>query len=195
MGPAAEPNPERIGVIGVRLEHLDQLFQELDPRARWQRAISSRLESYVLDEARTLPRSEPISISLFVAAEHEGPSGGQAAIDAVHHHFARRSNAESKELRRCIRQGARSLAFGLVTLALCLKLGPFFGSFFPEGTPRNLVEESISILGWAANWRPVELLLYDWWPSLHARRLFDRLARADVEVRAISPEPLASEVG
>jgi len=44
----------------------------------------------------------------------------------------------------------------------------------------QFVEEGLIILGWVANWRPIEIFLYDWWPILRRRRLLRRLAVADV---------------
>jgi hypothetical protein len=46
-----------------------------------------------------------------------------------------------------------------------------------------LVEESFLILGWVANWRPLEIFLYDWWPLARRRDLNRRLAAAVVEVK------------
>jgi hypothetical protein len=36
-----------------------------------------------------------------------------------------------------------------------------------------------------ALWRPLEILLYDWWPMLADARLFDRLANMAVEVNVV----------
>jgi hypothetical protein len=44
------------------------------------------------------------------------------------------------------------------------------------------VDEGLIILGWVANWRPLEIFLYDWWPLARRRRLFQRLAEMPVEV-------------
>jgi hypothetical protein len=41
--------------------------------------------------------------------------------------------------------------------------------------------EGLSILGWVAMWRPVEIFLYDWWPEIGKRRLFDRLASMPID--------------
>ena len=38
--------------------------------------------------------------------------------------------------------------------------------------------------GWVANWKPIEIFLYDWWPLARRRDLYRRLAAARVEVRA-----------
>jgi hypothetical protein len=31
-------------------------------------------------------------------------------------------------------------------------------------------------------WRPMEILLYDWWPVRDDQRLFERLSRAEVRI-------------
>jgi hypothetical protein len=53
-------------------------------------------------------------------------------------------------------------------------------------TPRPLgrvIEESLTIFGWVANWRPIEIFLYDWWPIVRRRNLYQRLSAAQVELR------------
>ena len=42
---------------------------------------------------------------------------------------------------------------------------------------------AILIIGWVAMWRPLEILLYEWWPVLSDARLYARLAALPVEVR------------
>jgi hypothetical protein len=39
------------------------------------------------------------------------------------------------------------------------------------------------ILGWVAMWRPLQIVLYDWWPIRHRALVFDKLAKMPVEVR------------
>ena len=43
------------------------------------------------------------------------------------------------------------------------------------------------ILGWVANWRPLEIFLYDWWPLARNRNLYLRLAEARIEERPYDP--------
>jgi hypothetical protein len=49
--------------------------------------------------------------------------------------------------------------------------------------PVRVVSESLLILGWVANWRPVEIFFYGWSPIVRRRTLYRRLAAARVEVR------------
>ena len=46
-----------------------------------------------------------------------------------------------------------------------------------------LVQQSLTIFGWVANWRPIEIFLYDWLPIVRRRKLFRRLSQAQVELR------------
>ena len=52
-----------------------------------------------------------------------------------------------------------------------------------EQTVLETIEHSLIIFGWVALWRPIEILLYDRWPLIRARKLFQRLATAPVVVR------------
>jgi len=38
-------------------------------------------------------------------------------------------------------------------------------------------------MGWVAMWKPLEILLYDWWPVLRDIRLYRRISELPVEVR------------
>ena len=50
-----------------------------------------------------------------------------------------------------------------------------------------LAKESLIIGGWVALWRPLEILLYDWWPVRAKARLYDRLGAMQVSLRGAEP--------
>ena len=56
------------------------------------------------------------------------------------------------------------------------------GDYLIETPFKGLIEESFLILGWVANWRPLEIFLYDWWPLARRRDLYSRLSVATVEL-------------
>jgi len=70
----------------------------------------------------------------------------------------------------------------MFTLAVFLTLGELTLSWedHPVG---KVVNTGFTILGWVAMWRPLEALLYNWWPLLQRRRRPERLERAPVEIR------------
>ena len=48
----------------------------------------------------------------------------------------------------------------------------------------RVLEESLIIVGWVANWRPIEIYLYDWLPIRRRIRPNRRIAAAVVDVKA-----------
>src|SRR6185437_11247995 len=47
---------------------------------------------------------------------------------------------------------------------------------------RELLREGLVICGWVAMWRPLEILLYGWWPIRTEARLYDRLSAMPVRI-------------
>ncbi len=81
--------------------------------------------------------------------------------------------------------GWRSLLIGLIVLIVCLT-----GSQIVANTVSNVVvarvfEESLIIVGWVANWRPIEIYLYDWLPIRRRIVLFRRIFSAPVKIRSL----------
>ena len=62
-------------------------------------------------------------------------------------------------------------------------------SSLPLGHAREIVREGLVITGWVAMWRPLEVLLYDWWPLIDERRRVQRILAAPVSIRYGSPTP------
>src|SRR4249920_944406 len=53
----------------------------------------------------------------------------------------------------------------------------FAGGFLIDAWVKRLVEQSFLILGWVANWRPLEIFSHDWWPVARWRDLCHRLSK------------------
>src|SRR6202030_4055783 len=102
--------------------------------------------------------------------------------DAVRAYFESRAEIKRRELGQLIRRGRLRLGVGLLFLAGCLTLGQFIAR--PgAGTATDIIREGLTIGGWVAMWRPLEIYLYDWWPLRSESRLSDRLAAMPVRIR------------
>jgi hypothetical protein len=91
------------------------------------------------------------------------------------------------DLKELFRIGRRSLLIGMVVLALCMVLGNFLARQFGEGFFSQLFGEGFVLLGWVANWRPMEIFLYEWWPVVRRQNLYRRLSIAQVAIRLPRP--------
>ena len=179
------PQRNASGIIDIRLDRIEQLFHSLDPHAQWHRQIAADIEEFILAEVRELPRRTPVRIRLFVANSDGEVTRRQDVAHALRAHFAYRARVENANLHDLLWRGVISLAVGMLVLAACLRIGPWVGNFTKE-TTGNFVDTAFQIVGWAANWRPVEIFLYDWWPVAEDRRLYRRLAGAHVELLPMS---------
>lgn len=74
------------------------------------------------------------------------------------------------------------LGAGLTVLVVFLTLAELTLSL-PAGSFREILREGLVITGWVAMWRPLEVLLYDWWPMVDERRLITRVLDAVVSIR------------
>jgi hypothetical protein len=78
-------------------------------------------------------------------------------------------------------QGRISLIIGVIFMTVCLGFSKFLMPKSP-GTWTAVLRESLTIAGWVAMWRPMQIYLYDWWPLRQRRRVFTKLSRMPVEV-------------
>ena len=84
------------------------------------------------------------------------------------------------------RRGRLSLLVGSAFLAGCLLLGQVVATL-GSNAAADLVREGLTIGGWVAMWRPLEIYLYDWWPLFEERRRFDLLAQLTSSRSAMKP--------
>jgi hypothetical protein len=91
-----------------------------------------------------------------------------------------------------MRRGRLSLGVGVVFLVSCLLLAGLAAKS-GLGPTTDIIKEGLTIAGWVAMWRPLEIYLYDWWPLYEERRQLDRLAR--IRVRIVTPKSLPVPFG
>ena len=168
--------------IELRVDRVAQLFQSLDPYPFRERDLGQEAEEYIVSWAGELPTDQPIEIVVHVPESEAQSKAAQQIGEAFTRYVSYRADTLQHDLNELFRIGRRSLAVGVTILVACLVAAHFVAGYV-ETPIRRLVEESFLILGWVANWRPLEIFLYDWWPLARRRDLNRRLAAAVVEVK------------
>ncbi len=167
--------------IEVHVAELEQFFDHMDASPLATRNLDPRAERFIVDAAKDLPRDA--ALGLVVHLEH--PSSETASVsDAVHAHFHLQGASARRRLRELFRRGRLSLLIGLAFLAATLAASKLAENWLDPGGMLEVVRASLTIGGWVAMWRPMELFLYDWWPIRAEARLFDRLASMPVRLMA-----------
>jgi hypothetical protein len=176
--------PEIQSTIELQIDKVGQLFESFDPMPFRERDLDRNAEEYIVGWARELPQHHRIQLLVHMPASEASRDNIAAVKTAFSRYFRYRAEATAGSLRELFRIGRYSLLVGLLVLAFCLAMGQFLGSLPPAQPFGTFIKEGLTILGWVANWRPIEIFLYDWWPIIRRRRLFERLAEAEVEFTA-----------
>jgi hypothetical protein len=170
-------------VIAIRLDSIAQLFHSLDPLPFREKDLDKDAEEYIVSWARELPRDRPFKIAVYLPEAQLALPEAKDIGPAVSQFFAYRAQEIGLELKELFRVGRRSLAIGMSVLLLAVIARQAVAARFEPGPLVTIIEESLLIFAWVANWRPIEIFLYDWWPIVRRRSLYRRLAEASVELR------------
>jgi hypothetical protein len=99
-----------------------------------------------------------------VSRETPSPDDAGALRQAVREYFAHGAAATGARLRRLFRTGRCALLIGLAFVAAANVVGDLVAELVKAHGYGRFLHESIVIGAWVALWRPLEILLYDWWP-------------------------------
>ena len=166
--------------ISLKLSDMNQLFNSMDPSPFIEKDLDDDAEEFIVSWAQEFSPNAPIKLRIYL--DHSSAEDPKELIrTAVHNHFAHRAKITHLEFKRLLKQGRTSLLIGLLFLAACLLLSKMLlGN--ESGTWAAIVRESLTIAGWVATWRPMQIYLYDWWPLLRRSRVYAKLSQMPVEL-------------
>lgn len=170
-------------VIEVRIRELAQLFNSFDPSPFYERDLDREAEEYIVGWARELPSDAPLRIIVHLPEEEARKVQERGLATTLANYFAERAAMQQRELNELFRVGRRYLLIGSLVLIVCLLGSQMARTHLGSGPMEAVVAESLILVGWVANWKPIETFLYDWWPFKRRRDLYRRLARATVDIR------------
>jgi len=167
------------GEIKIYLESTNQMLFDEDGKYR-KRKIRKDAEEFMIEEAKAFDRKTLIKVFIYIPAKEA--VNKDRFISAIHQHFAYCKAKTARERKRTIQYGWRILAIAFVILGIALSLSQMLANFFPHNSIAGTAIESLNILGWVAFWKPVELLLYDWYPFSRDMALYTQLEQSEVQV-------------
>jgi hypothetical protein len=163
--------------VDVRLNAIEQLFDNRDPAPFRERDLDPDLVEYLYAAGEDLMSHGPFKVVFWVASPCQ-PTEVETGYRA---HFVYELQRIERRRRRHRRTGQVALLLGVTLLVLIL-----FASELLAGYDHRLVKafrEGLVILSWVVMWRPVEILLYDWVPVRRERKVMELLHDVPVEVR------------
>ena len=174
-------HPAHSHSISLRIHDITQLFNSMDPSPFIEKDLDEKAEAFIVGWAQEFPANAKIKLRVHL---EQWPSEGdpkELIRQAVHNHFAHLTELNRLEFKALMKQGRTSLLIGLCCLATSLVSSKML-THGEAGTWASILRESLTIAGWVAMWRPMQIYLYDWWPLRRRGRLYDKLSRMPVEV-------------
>jgi hypothetical protein len=166
--------------ISLKLRDLNQLFNSMDPSPFIEKDLDDDAEEFIVSWAQEFSPKAPLKLRIYLDQwPAEDPK--ELIRTAIHNHFAHSAQIADLEFKRLLRQGRTSLFIGLLFLAGCLLLSEILLGH-QERAWAAVVRESLTIAGWVAMWRPMQIYLYDWWPLLRRSRIYRKLSHMPVEL-------------
>lgn len=167
--------------IDLNVRHSRQLFDGRDPAPFRERDLDEDVVDYLMSAAQEIPWKQPLRIVVTISEEPEPRLAADVIAEAVREHFLHEREQIRRRFGEHVRRARTFLAMGLLFLVLFLTLAELTASL-PPGPLREILREGLVITGWVAMWRPLEALLYDWWPLVDERRHVSRVLDAPVSI-------------
>jgi hypothetical protein len=165
------------GPIQLRVANVEHLFNRMDPSPLHERALDEEVADWIEEWAEDLDSNEPMEVEISIA---DGRVEGleESIANGILSHFEYREWQTDRQLRKLLREGRISLVIGITALAGFNAVSRVIGS--SDNPAIEVIHDGLVVLGWVSMWKPLEILLYDWWPIRHARRACARLADATI---------------
>lgn len=167
--------------IDIRVRTTGQLFDARDPAPFRERDLDDELVEYLVSSANELSLKTPLTLTIHIGQEATPSLPPQEIKQAFATFFEYEAELKRMQLRRLFRTGQVFFVIGIFSLFAFLGLAGLTRRLESEQL-RDLLREGLVICGWVAMWRPLELVLYDWWPLGERMRLFRKLAKTPVEI-------------
>jgi hypothetical protein len=168
--------------VDIRLKSSRQLFDGRDPAPFRERDLDDNAVEYLVGAVEELPRRAAVKLVFWISNDPAPQIADTTLVEAVRAHFLYEEQRLDRQIRQHVQRGQLFLLVGLAALILFLTLAELTAAISP-GHVRQILREGLVITGWVAMWRPLEVLLYDWWPLVQGRRIRRRLRNAPMQVR------------
>ena len=166
--------------IELRVNELSQLFNSMDPTPFHHKDLDPDAEEFIESWALEYPQASRFHITVHLARmPPEDPTG--LVAEAIRNYFTYRSEISRRMVTVLLREGRTSLLIGVAFLSTCLLVADLLTPL-AQGTFLKILRESLTIGGWVAMWRPMQIFLYEWWPLMRRVRIYRHLGQAQVRV-------------
>lgn len=166
--------------IEIRINEALQLFDSRDPAPFRDRDLDDDFTDYIIASADEIPLRTPLRIKIYIAKQ-SGDIRSESIVEAIQSYLEYQIDLKRNQFSKVLKMAQLFLFIGLVILSLCLVLSRWVKEL-PSDFFSTALSEGIVIFGWVSMWKPLELILFDWYPIYDRIRLLRKIHGSDVQV-------------
>ncbi len=174
--------------IEVRVKSAQQLFDARDPAPFRDRDLDDDFVEWINSSAREFPSHMPLKIVIHVEESEKSELSSEAIREAIRSFYAYKIELQRGDLKDFLRRAQIFFAVGMLVLVACLTLAQNIPLSQPPGA-LGILREGLVIFGWVSIWKPIELILFDWYPLFERLRLFKKLESTEIDFK-FQKEPI-----
>jgi hypothetical protein len=183
-------------LIEVNLSSVAQLFNSFDPAPFHEKELDNDAENYIADTVKDFPPKTRFKIIIYLPEVILGEKEARDIPEAVRSHFVYKSLLQKRKLRQRFVYGEFALAVGLSFLAIATIASLAIDSYSGSYPVAHFIAKALEITGWVAMWEPVTVFLFQLWPIVKQRKVYEKISRMEIDIHPYkkispqAPEPL-----
>jgi hypothetical protein len=178
-------------LIEIKLSSIIQLYNSFDPAPFHEKELDDGAEQYIVDIVQDFPKNTEFKIIVYLP-------GGISCCDealkipaALRNHFSYLAQMQERKFRERLNYGKYSILIGLSFLAVAMVASQAVEASLSAYPLAHLAAIALEVAGWVAMWEPVTVFLYQLWPILVQKNLYEKISRMETEIRPY-PQPKPS---
>ncbi len=182
-------------LIEMKLSSVPQLFNTFDPAPFHEKELDINAENYIVDTVRDFPPRTRFKIVIYLPDAARDTMEAAGIPGAIRSHFEYKALTQRRKFRERLLYGQFTLIVGLPFLAIATLAGRAIDAYSTSFPVAHLVANILTVTGWAAMWEPVTVLLFQLWPIIRQRKVYEMISRIKIDIRPYpKASPLAPEI-
>jgi hypothetical protein len=169
-------------LIEIKLSSIMQLFNSFDPAPFHEKELDSAAEHYIVDTVKDFPAKTEFRIAIYLPADIADSERAKKIPHAIQNHFRYKMMVQDRKFRLRFRHGRSTLLIGLSFLAIALLARQLISAYMSSHLLGQLLADALLVVGWAAMWEPITVLLYELWPIIQQKRIYERISHMEIEI-------------
>ncbi|MCK9591694.1 MAG: hypothetical protein M0Q91_06770 [Methanoregula sp.] len=168
-------------LIEIKLSSVMQLFNSFDPSPFHEKELDSVAERYIVETVKDFPQKTRFKMNIYLPPDIATTDRAMKIPTAVRNHFEYKMLVAERKFRSHFRHGRSTLLIGLTFLTIAL-LARQLVSTLQIHLLGQLFADALLIIGWAAMWEPITVLLYELWPIIQLKKTYEKISTMEIDI-------------